>query len=71
LRINVKDIIYCLGGTEVTNINISTHIIASQNSTSYKTTAKSPVLKLSYVFHCYFYLHRMDENDDLYKINKL
>jgi hypothetical protein len=57
-----------MGGVIETNMNIATHCLVSLDTKRIEKKLIKPALRFNYIFHCFFYLVKMDENDKLYRI---
>ena len=66
----IKKMIDCLGGKLTKEINETTHLIIENFDKKNIKNIKNNIFKVNiqWIFNCFFFLYRMDENNKLYKI---
>jgi hypothetical protein len=60
----------CLGGKLTKEINETTHLIIENFDKKNIKNIKNNIFKVNiqWIFNCFFFLYKMDENNKLYKI---
>ncbi len=76
---HVNEIVRLLGGKIKTKDSLSTHYVISnlklndflehkRNNVNFKGNKKNFLVNLKWLFHCYFFMKKLDENDPEYRL---